>query len=71
MEDTKGYLRGIRKAKQILYRYLSRTQDEYLKEIINEFKEILGEKPIKKIENKAQSHIKGHNNIRVLKGGLK
>ncbi len=54
IKDKEEYLKGIRKGKEILFRYLSRTQDEYLKEIINEFKEILGEKPLKKQEIKSK-----------------
>ena len=45
----KGYNKGLRKGLKIIQKYHRITQDEYIVEIINEFKELLGQKLLKKI----------------------
>ena len=55
MKQNKEYLRGLRKGLKIVTKYYYRTQDGGFIEVINEFKELLGQKPIKKNPIK-QSH---------------
>ena len=45
---NKEYLKGLRKGLKIVTKYYYRTQEEQFIEIINKFKELLGQKLLKK-----------------------